>query len=296
VFAEKKFKRASWTDFRTAFERRAGHGPCCTLEGFFDQWIDRAGAPKLALKSVARRETNGRWQVTGTVVQDPAHRLFDLPAVLRVETEGGTVSQVVSLHDRKTGFSLTTVRKPAAVTLDPDADVFRRLYPEEIPASINSIKGAASVSVVVSAAAGPAGRSTAQMLVRALGLSDARIVEETAFEPETEAGSRVYIGFPTVAAALPPAPAPVVLSSLRFSVGDRHFSEPTDTFFGVFDDPRDKGNVVGLLYPVDDRYGPLVARKATHYGKYSYLSFRKGTNAAKGVWPVTASPLMVKWE
>jgi hypothetical protein len=296
VFAEKKFKRASWTDFRTAFERRAGHGPCCTLEGFFDQWIDRAGAPKLALENVGRQNANGRWQVTGTVVQDPARRLFDLPVVLRVDTEGGPVSQIVSLHDRKTGFSLETSHRPAGVILDPDADVFRRLYPEEIPASINSIKGAALVSVVVSAGAGPAGRPTAEMLVRALGLSNARIVDESAVEPETTAGSRVYIGFPAAAAALPPAPAPVVLSSRRFSVGDRRFSDPTDTFFGVFDDPQGKGNAVGLLYPVHGRYGPLVARKATHYGKYSYLAFRKGTNAAKGVWPVTSSPLIVRWE
>ena len=296
VFAEKQFRRASWTDFRTAFERRAGYGPCCTLEAFFEQWIDQIGAPKLALESVDRQKKNGRWQVTGTVVQDPAHRPFDLPAMLRVDTASGPVSQVVSLHDRKTDFSLETERKPTAVVLDPDADVFRRLYPEEIPASINSIKGASSVTVVVSASAGPAGIPTAQMLRRALGLTNVRVVAETAGEPETAAESRVYIGFPATAAAFLKAPWPVALSSGRFSVNERTFSEPSDTFFGVFDDPQDRGKVVGLLYPVHDRYGPLVARKVTHYGKYSYLAFEKGNNAAKGVWPVTSSPLMVNWE
>ncbi len=35
--------------------------------------------------------------------------------------------------------------------------------------------------------------------------------------------------------------------------------------------------------------GPL---KIPHYGKYSYLVFRKGINQAKGTWSVYALPLI----
>jgi len=39
-----------------------------------------------------------------------------------------------------------------------------------------------------------------------------------------------------------------------------------------------------------------VARKITHYGKYSYLAFQQGKNKDKGIWPVEKSPLVVEWE
>ncbi len=296
LYAQKLFQRITWEDFRTAFERRAGHGPCCTLENFFAQWVYAAGAPQVALADVARKQVDGGWQVTGAVVQCQ-ERLFDLPVNLAVETVRGVSTEVISVHDQRTPFSLTTADRPGAVVLDPGADVFRRLFPEEIPASINSIKGADSLSVIVSNAAGRAGARTAQMLVRSMGLTQAKIVPEKDFQAAgTGDGSRLYVGFPADAAAVPGARGPVVLFPGRFSVDAREFAEPTDTFFGVFKSPQSPEAVVGILYPVHPRFGPLVARKVTHYGKYSYLAFDRGKNEAKGVWPVAASPLIVDWD
>jgi hypothetical protein len=296
VFADKLFQRASWEDFRIAFERRAGHGPCCTLENFFDQWVHRAGAPELSVEGVSREKTEGGWQVSGTVVQRQK-RPFDLPATVAVETGEGALIQVVSLHGKKTPFSLAAPARPAAVELDPEANVFRRLFAEEIPASVNAVKGADSVSVVVSAAAGSAGTQTAQMLIRSLGLSRARIIQEVDAQQAVSAGqSVVYIGFPEDPSLLPEARAPVSLLPDRFSVAGRVFSEATDTFFGVFENPQNPEAVVGILYPVHPRFGPLAARKTTHYGRYSYLAFSSGQNEAKGVWPVVDSPLIVRWK
>ncbi|MGD8369351.1 MAG: M1 family aminopeptidase [Desulfobacterales bacterium] len=296
VFQQKLFQRASWDDFRSAFERRAGHGPCCTLENFFAQWVSAPGAPQLALEDVARKQTDVGWQVTGAVVQRQ-DRLFDLPAKLAVETAHGSLTQLISVHDRRTPFSLTSAARPNAVVLDPAADLFRRLFPEEIPASINSIKGAESLTVIVSRSAGRGGVPTAQMLVRAMGLDRARIVEEARFQPSTHGReSRLYVGFPEDPTVLPSSQGAVALFPGRFSVAGREFAAQTDTFFGVFSDPHSPEAVVGILYPVHPRFGPVVARKAAHYGKYSYLVFAQGQNAAKGVWPVSASPLIVKWE
>jgi hypothetical protein len=207
------------------------------------------------------------------------------------------LTQLISVHDRRTPFSLTSAARPNAVVLDPAADLFRRLFPEEIPASINSIKGAESLTVIVSRSAGRGGVPTAQMLVRAMGLDRARIVEEARFQPSTHGReSRLYVGFPEDPTVLPSSQGAVALFPGRFSVAGREFAAQTDTFFGVFSDPHSPEAVVGILYPVHPRFGPVVARKAAHYGKYSYLVFAQGQNAAKGVWPVSASPLIVKWE
>jgi hypothetical protein len=41
-------------------------------------------------------------------------------------------------------------------------------------------------------------------------------------------------------------------------------------------------------------YAKEVARKMTHYGKYSYLVFTEGRNQVKGIWPVLESPLVCR--
>lgn len=274
---------------------RAGHGPCCTLENFFDQWVFRAGAPELSLEDVSRKKVDGAWIVSGQAVQGGTP--FDLPAVLRIDTESGPVEQMLSLHGSRTPFSIRTSGRPAAVELDPEAHLFRRLHPEEIPAAVNSVRGAAAPLVVVAKSAGRAGADTARMLVRAMGLGQARILEEDRVDPAGLDGvDLVYIGFPGGESPFPRALAPVRLSADAFSIAGRKFSDPADTFFGVFNRPDAPGRVAALLFPVHPRFGPLVARKVSHYGRYSFLAFQQGRNAEKGVWPVTASPLIVRWE
>jgi hypothetical protein len=295
LYRSKLFQTASWEDFRAAFEQRAGKGPCCTLEGFFSQWIFQDGAPELALENTSREPVGDAWRVSGRVVQ--AAPAFDLPVLLRVETHAGPVRRTLSLHGRHTDFSFVVPGEPAAMELDPDVDLFRRLHPEEIPPSINSLKGADAVTVVITDAAGRPGMDTARMLVRALGLSMADIVDESDVQAaDSGRRPRIFIGFPKNRALIPPAPAPVRITPAGVIVGDRIYPEATDVFFGVFADPRVPGRVVAILTPVHPALGPLAARKATHYGKYSYLVFREGKNTEKGTWPVSESPLRVELE
>ncbi len=295
LYSEKRFQSASWEDFRAVFERRAGKGPCCTLEGFFSQWILKKGAPNLALENVSREPAGTFWRVSGQVRQSAP--VFDIPVKLRIETASGPVQHMLSLHDPDTDFSLFVPGKPSAVHLDPDVDVFRRLHPKEIPPTINFLKGAEAVTVVIADGAGKPGMDTAEMLVAALGLSRIEIIQENDLH-KTDTGSRhrVFIGVPRNRDLIPAPPAPLRITPEGVALGKRTYREATDTFFGVLADPRFPGHVVAVLTPVHPELGPLAARKAAHYGKYSYLVFRQGRNAEKGTWPVTESPLEVRWE
>jgi hypothetical protein len=49
---------------------------------------------------------------------------------------------------------------------------------------------------------------------------------------------------------------------------------------------------VAALFMGPDASAERVLRKIPHYGKYSYLVFKDARNRAKGVWPVSASPLI----
>jgi hypothetical protein len=296
IFSDRLFQRTSWEDFRIAFERRADGNLCCPLEDFFDQWVNRAGAPDIALENVLRKKREDGWQLTGTIIQRQPIG-FQIPVTVTVETGNESFSRTVTLHDRKTHFAINAPERPSGIVLDPEANLFRRLALEEIPVSINTLKASDSALVIVSDTAGHSGVETATILIRSLGLTSARLGREKDFSSsDLSTSSRIYIGLPSNRSDFLSIPNEVTFTHHGFSSGKHSFDKPTDTFFGVFENPKEKRNVVGILHPVHPQFGPVVARKATHYGKYSYLGFSKGQNRAKGTWPVTESPLMIRWE
>jgi hypothetical protein len=73
-------------------------------------------------------------------------------------------------------------------------------------------------------------------------------------------------------------------------------SAASDAFFGVFHHPTNENRIAALFIPSSGRFADMVARKITHYGKYSYLAFQSGKNRDKGVWSVEKSPLIYEWD
>ncbi|MGB5987747.1 MAG: M1 family aminopeptidase [Desulfobacterales bacterium] len=295
IYSKKLFSPASWQDFRRAFEARAGDDLKVALGAFFNQWVARPGAPQLSLESVARTPHSGGWQVSGRVRQTPP--VYSLPLALRIETQSGAVEQGLVLAAEATAFSFIVDDKPLRVLLDPEVEIFRRLSPQEVPATVNAIKGAPEATLVLARNSGDTGRQTAQMLIRALGLHRARIVDEADLEGAVGPGSaRIFIGRPEDEALVPALPRPVRLTPRAISVADQTYGAPTDTLFAVVADSRQPGAVTALLTPLHPDLAPLVARKVTHYGKYSYLVFQEGQNREKGTWPLSDSPMVFQWE
>ena len=73
------------------------------------------------------------------------------------------------------------------------------------------------------------------------------------------------------------------------------YDKPFDTFFGVFEHPATKNRSAALFMPLSPQYAEVVARKITHYGKYSYLAFQGGKNLDKGIWLAETSPMVYEW-
>jgi hypothetical protein len=91
-------------------------------------------------------------------------------------------------------------------------------------------------------------------------------------------------------------PARATIQSDSFSLNEKLYEKPFDTFFGVFEHPATANRIAALFMPLSPRYADVVARKITHYGKYSYLAFQSGKNLDKGIWPADSSPLVYEWE
>ncbi len=85
------------------------------------------------------------------------------------------------------------------------------------------------------------------------------------------------------------------MDNFSFSLHNMVYDQPSDVFFGVFAHPFAEDRVAALFWPLSPVQAEVVARKVTHYGKYSYLVFQNGQNREKGFWQPQNSPLVVQW-
>jgi hypothetical protein len=291
VFKSKLFQKASWDDFQEAFERRGN----CSLRRFFEQWITRKGAPKLALGSIRLERRGGSWQAKGTVLQE--RPFYDLDLILALKGRRGEVTRKIDVEGGATSFEIATYGSPEGFMVDPDFDTFRQLYPEEIPASINSVKASSSVLFVLGGKSLPEADRVANTLAESLDLKDFQIISEDQVKKSSvHKEDIVLIGLPQRTDLLPNLQGDITIENGRFMVHGESYESPSDIFFGVFPDPLVKGRFTALFLPLSMTYARDVARRLTHYGKYSYLTFRRGQNRDKGIWPVRSSPLIHEWD
>ncbi len=145
-YREFVWKSASFGDLADVFSKVAGED----LKPFFQAWVNRPGAPVLALEVV--REGN---VVNLTVKQTQAEEPFPLRVLLALTLEGQKDALVVDM-DASARTQTKVVGTTTAVTrvdLDPAFDVFRRLDAAEVPATLGEMFGADRVTIVVPAAA-----------------------------------------------------------------------------------------------------------------------------------------------
>ena len=149
---------------------------------------------------------------------------------------------------------------------------------------------------VLSEKLAPEIKKAAGILALSLGLKHNEFVTESELDRQMLAENDILvIGLPSRKDLLQKMPARVSIQSDSFSLNEKLYEKPFDTFFGVFEHPADSDRIAVLFMPLSPQYAEVVARKITHYGKYSYLVFQSGKNLDKGIWPVMTSPLIYEW-
>ena len=291
IYRTRLFRRTSWSDLQQAFETRGKQ----SLQDFFDQWVYRGGAPRFSLDGVRAEYTGGIWKVKGQIIQPKPY--FAVPLTLALQTAKQTAYQKIFVSGRETPFELDSDRRPQKLIADPDDDIFRRLFPSEIPSAVNTLKSASSVLTVLSEKLDPEIKKAAGVLALSLGLKHNVFVTESELNGQMLAENDILvIGIPRRNDLLPKMPARITVQSDSFVLNDRRYDKASDTFFGVFEHPTATNRVAALFIPLSVQYAEVVARKITHYGKYSYLAFQSGKNLDKGIWAVETSPLLYEWE
>jgi hypothetical protein len=290
LYRDRLFKPTSWGDMQKVFESRAGH----SLEGFFDQWVFRKGAPQFHLDSVQLKQTGDTWTIEGRIVQQNPEFNFELK--LALQTRDRTISQTIKVANTVTPFQVISNSMPLKLRADPDSDIFRKLFSDEIPPAINSLKSSSSLLVLLADGLEPDIKSATRMLLRSLGVDNYTVVQESAIDQEDFREKDILmVGYPQREDLLPKLPQQVAIEPQSFTLNQNTYDRSTDIFFGVFAHPHRKDRVAALFLPLSPSHAEEVARKVTHYGKYSYLAFQKGSNRDKGFWSTRQSPLEYRW-
>ncbi len=289
VVREKMFHEASWDDFAHAFRKETG----IDFAPFFRQWVERSGAPVIALADVRAARARTGWRVRGTIVQEAP--CYDLKVPVRLAAAGGSTDTVVHLSGKSAPFSLSSPSRPLKLVLDPAVDLFRRLGPSEIPPAVNSIRGSTDLLVVTARGLPDDVRKSSLALLSALEKETAAVVREEDTPPSRLAGRDVlFLGFPAGKGYLPALPRGFAVSAVGFTADGIRFRSRGDALFAVLRHPSDRTRVAALFVPLSARAAEAAIPKIPHYGSYGYLAFSSGVDRLKGRWEVSSSPTV--WE
>ena len=290
VYRDRLFQKTSWEHFQKAFEKEGR----LSLGTFFHQWLSRKGAPRFSLDKVTREKEDEAFQVKAIVKQLSPFYELNLPVALTSKTH--LITEQLNLSKETEIVAFRSHVRPERLSVDPDHHVFRHLDPKEIPPSINSLKGSPSVALVLPPMSSNEAVSIAKTLALAIGLRNFRVIPSSG-SGKLGVGNEdlILIGFQKDVLALNLSQGFILLKD-SFTVEGKTFHRGHDVFFGVFPHPENARRVVAVFHPLSLEYAEDVAKKLTHYGRYSYVVFREGRNQVKGVWPVKESPLIHEWD
>ncbi|MFZ0391705.1 MAG: M1 family aminopeptidase [Calditrichia bacterium] len=288
-YRENRFRKASWHDIQQAVEQTTGKN----YDWFFKQWIQRPGAPEILLENVSYTGN----QVKFTLKQ--SNNPFRLYVPVQIIGNNLDTTTYVWLENSKTEFTLPANSKPEKLLVDPAFDLFRKLDRSEIPPTLSEMF-AQDTAIIVLPDRAPdkktaAYRQFAQNLAEgnsAVSIQKSGEISADALKnhslyllgspAENSLWKKIRYGQPEIAAvenesvnlnrqSLPGADDLVVLAF-------RSLENPDISIVSV---------TLGENVQIG-RVGNLLS----HYGKYSYLTFEKGKNRDKGVYPVSESPLI----
>jgi aminopeptidase N len=266
---EHRFRRASWADLQRAFEDASGE----RLEGFFEQWLARRGAPRLRVEMAHAEQSGERHRVTVTLAQSGEPYALLVPLVL--DSEAGSETHVVDFEKPVQQFVLDTAARPRAVRLDPQLRLFRHLDARELPPILRQVMldPATRVQLLLDADARPAG----------LALAGALLDHVPDLLEPAENASRLVIGtHDAVDRALADAGLPPRPDALRGRGSAQVWTAHTPS-----------GRALAVISARDLPALQALARPLPHYGRQSWLVFEGARAVERGVWPGKAPAVPV---
>ncbi|MFZ1388894.1 MAG: M1 family aminopeptidase [Thiolinea sp.] len=293
LYKDYAFKRASFADLQAVFEKVSGQ----SLKDFFAQWLERTGAPQLALGEHQLTEENSEILLNLSLKQTQAGEPYQLkvPVLARFKDER-IETQWLDLNTAQQTFKLEYAQKPLAVAVDPNFELLRIPALDEVPAALIVLYNAQPKTFVIARQV-PAGMELAwEEAIEALSREDK---PKTQYDdaPLPEEGIVILLGGDNAALTglLERAKQPFKLSETAYTLNSVNYTCGLHSLALTLN--AGKQQLVLLDATTPEALQQLI-NKLPHYGKYSYVLFNSasGENVAKGQWEMTDSPLSIQFK
>jgi len=284
-YRDYKFQLAGFNELRTQFEE-AGK---VDLQGMFSQWVERIGAPQIALGKVVQIKDGpqNQWQVELRQLQPgPAYDLL-VPAVFAA-TDGSALHRedlVFKAHAHT--YQLSAPAGASQLRIDPYFDLFRILDPSEAPAGIGAVLGSGHWVFVLPRKAS-AEQQTVYREFAALWQDAATVVWDDQAIPANKPLWLLGWDNRLLSQMRETLPSGVVLSWDKLRLENHEVDPRRDAVVLA-----GRSGSTPWLWSATPQAGAISSQRLPHYGKYSYVVFAQGRPVVRGQWPVLDSILAV---
>ncbi len=276
-FGQYKYRLAGWKEIEECMEQASG----MDLKDTFHEWIQGTGAPKLKRVSVRQKEST--LSIDLDIVGKP------VPTWIPVRLSNGDKTRDIEMkvngsHAAWTSLTESTIYdwRPTDVAIDPDCKVWREPAKGEIPPALSDLYGAKVVACYLISTKDAALDSAMRNMTKALFDS---VVWVNSEKERPELPLAVFLSL----AASPPQYLKAFQGLVKGPVQEKlvNYSNVMVSDY--------EGRIISSFAAENLAGVAALARKAPHYGKYSYLLFdEKGMNVAKGTLPPEKHELKVK--
>lgn len=299
-YRTQSFKRAGFLELQHAFSKAAKKD----LSDFFRQWIEKIGAPKLAIKKTKVQRNGDEFRLIVTLAQTQKAAPYSLSVPIAVTLKGQTKTEqiTVSINKKEMTFSLIFPHRPIKLDIDPEFDLFRRLDRNEIPPALSLAFGATKILIVLPSNETGKLRGAYDELARGWQSSQTGKIEiQWDTEIKTLPSDRTIwlLGWKNrfrKNLTLGLKPFDVLFKSKQIQIAGKKIEKKGHSI--VFTNRNSLNPDHALTWLATDNPAAIagLGRKLPHYGRYSYLAFKgeAPTNVLKGLWPTPHSPLSKK--
>jgi aminopeptidase N len=281
-------KQAGWENIHKIFEEESGK----RLDGFFSQWLDRPGGPQLKLENVSFREAAKGYFISGEVVQEG--EVYQLLLPIEVDEGLQKKSFLLDVSKRRNHFSAEVPKIPLRLSLDPEAHLFRKLYPEEVTPGLNVLLEDREKILVLSDHEEKESRKVytelARMTQEKKGGEILSVREMT--EEKILNSSLMLLGEswknPAFTKLISNLPSPIRVRDGEFFVDGNRVNEEEESLLLTTPHPLRPGKWVTIYFGISAT-ALSRARYIFFYGWDSYILFRRGRPAARGSFPPLSS-------
>ncbi|HBP87336.1 MAG TPA: hypothetical protein DD706_06525, partial [Nitrospiraceae bacterium] len=275
-----------WDDLLRIFSKTAGRD----LGWFFQQWVDRPGAPTVKIPDILIREDptqQGQLMMTGTTIQ--AEPTFTISLPIHVVLQGGlTYNTVLNVNQAAQPFTLHLPGNSTAIAIDPEHHLLLRLQRAQLPPMLNRWETAPRRILIRPHTTTKDEAQSLEALFQRLEGQPGIETIQTDDPVVSEAASYLVIG-PSAPRLLESGSFKNCESSMdiqpgHISIEKQVFKGPEMAFLISCPHPRVAEHTVTFFFGWSPEAVKPVARLLFFYGWDSYLVFKQGKVIARGMF------------